>query len=329
MINTLLENFLIKKINPDPEIINQASESQERLREILANKLEEDNSLPSVLEGEDFLYGSAIRGTKPAPFDDVDLMLVLDGSTLVAKEGGQEMGPAYGSGKTFNPLTLPQYKDEFGNISSQKILNRIREVLSETYSRSEIRKDGQAINVWLDAYGFGIDVVPAFKIAHTRAGTHYFIPEGTNSNMWQSTNPLSDIEAFKKEDARLGGVLSSSCRLMRKWNELSNADRLSGFHVDALVYRSLFGKNITTLENALRECFNLFDQHLVLTCPQFSGFAPHIDYKLSAENRAQSIKMAQEAKNCFSAPGSGLLFSLPASTNMRLWNKIFNGELLK
>ena len=326
MINALLNNFLTQKINPDPDILTQASESQARLREILANKLEEDDTLPSLLEAEDFLYGSAIRGTQPAPFDDIDLMLVLDGSTLVAKEAGQDMGPAYGSGKSQNPLTLPKYLDENGYISSQKILNSIRDAVNEAYPRSEIRKDGQAINLWMDSYGFGIDVVPAFKINHVRSGVHYFIPAGTNSHMWQSTNPWSDIQAFKVEDTRLGGLLSSTSRIIRKWNEVSNAKRLSGFHIDALVYCSLYNKNILTIEDAVRACFDSFDPLLANTCPQFSGFAPHIDHKLKDEHRMQSRLNVQTAKNSLST--ARLDAFTPADKILSIWDKVFCEKLI-
>lgn len=326
MINSLLTTFL-NKHDPDEDIVNQASDSQKRLREILASKLEKDNSLPFVLEGEDFLFGSAIRGTKPAPFDDIDLLLVLDGSTLNAVEAGQNVGQAYGSGMNYNPLALPKYLDENNLISSQKILNQIRAVLDETYSRSEIRKDGQAINIWLDTYGFGIDVVPAIKINHTQHGPHYFIPQGSGSHMWMSTNPLSDLTAFGTEDQRLKGLLTSTCRIMRKWNELSNNKRLSGFHVDTLVFKALNCKNITTLENAVVECFGCFDQLLAELCPQFSGFYPNIDHKLSDENRSLSRKKIQEAVSYLN-PIYGALPVSP-SYSLRAWNTVFNGELTK
>lgn len=326
MINSLLTTFLSKH-DPDADIVNQASDSQERLREVLASKLEKDSSLPFVLEGEDFLFGSAIRGTKPAPFDDIDLLLVLDGSTLNALEAGQNVGQAYGSGMNYNPLTLSKYLDENNLISSQKVLNQIRVVLDETYSRSEIRKDGQAINIWLDSYGFGVDVVPAIKINHTHYGPHYFIPQGGGSHMWMSTNPLSDLVAFKTEDERMGGLLTSACRIMRKWNELSNGKRLSGFHVDTLVFKALNCKNITTLENAVRECFNCFDQLLSESCPQFSGFYPNIDHKLSSDNRSLTRGKIQEAVN-YLKPQYGAL-PVSSSYSIRAWNAIFNGELIK
>jgi hypothetical protein len=327
MINSLLDKFLREKVNPDPDVIKQASESQQRLREILANKLSEDPNLPSVLDGQDFLFGSAIRGTQIKPFDDIDLMLVLDGSTLVATEAGQNMGPAHGTGKMSNPLLLPQYLDEKGQVSSQKVLARIREVLAETYSRSDIRKDGQAINVWMDTYGFGIDVVPAFKIDHIRHGTHYFIPLGTGSAMWQSTNPLSDLNAFKSEDTRLNGLLGLTARIMRKWNELSNGGRLSGFHVDALVYRSLQDKNIQTLKDAVRACFESFSTLLANASPQFSGFTPHIDHKLSEEHRTQSKEALQTAHGELLGTGlAGLL--VPKDRDSNIWNKIFNYKLI-
>jgi len=293
MVNLHLQNFLTNKVDPDPESVSQASDSQKRLREILSGKLISDSSLPTPLEGHDFLFGSAIRGTKDAPLNDIDLMLVLDGATLVPIIAGQVVGTTYGSGKSFNPALAPDYLDGNGHVSSQKILNKFRAVLGETYTRSEIRKDGQAINVWMESYGFGIDVVPAFKINTPANGLHYYIPLGTGSDMWQSTNPHADLEVFESEDVRLNGLLRPTARLMRKWNELSNSGRLSGFHVDALVLRSLQGKSVGSLDLAILTCLVSFDALLKVSSPQFSGFTPHIDHQLSEENRRLSIVAVQ------------------------------------
>jgi len=325
MVSTLLSSFLVNKVDPDIDIIKQATESQKKLKEILTNKLAEDPTLPSVLEGHDFLFGSAMRGTKPKPFDDIDLMLVLDGATLVAKENGMDVGTAFGSENFYNPLTADKYLDENGLISSQKILNCIRSLVDETYHRSEIRKDGQAVNVWMESYGFGIDIVPAFKIKHNTAGVHYYIPYGAGSHMWKSTNPHHDLNWFEQEDVRLSGLLRPTARLLRKWNELSNDSRLTGFHVDTLVFRSLNGKEIKNLEQAARECFSSFEALLSETCPQFSGFLPHIDHYLTVENRQKSQEKIRSAN--VSLLSLGLSRLMGKDNSLEVWNKIFDCKL--
>jgi len=244
---------------------------------------------------------------------------------LVAKENGMDVGAAFGSGKSYNPLTLEKYLDEYGLVSSQKILNCIRSLVDETYSRSEIRKDGQAINVWMESYDFGIDIVPAFKIKHNTAGIHYYIPYGTGSHMWKSTNPHTDLYWFEQEDKRLSGLLRPTARLLRKWNELSNDFRLTGFHVDSLVFNSLKGKNITNLESAVRECFSNFETLLSQICPQFSGFLPHIDHKLSVEDRQKSQDKVRAVKASLLSLGLGKL--LGKDNSLEVWNKIFSNKL--
>ncbi len=324
MIEPHLQTFLIEKVEPRKDIIEQASDSQSRLRDILVTKLAAGEDLPDLLHGHEFLFGSAIRGTKPKPFDDVDLMLVLDGSTLVALQNGHVTGQAVGTGKDYNTVLAPQYLGTNGLVSSQKVLGRIREVLADTYSRSQIRKDGQAINVWMDSYGFGIDVVPAFKITSHAAGDHYFIPAGIGSEGWQSTNPHADIQAFNVEDARLNGLLRHTAKLMRKWNELSNGNRLSGFHVDALVYRSLQEKVISSLELAVLTCLVSFEGLLKTHCPQFSGFIPHIDQELSNEDRRLSIVAVQRTNTrIFSALNGNAPHEIETA-----WNAAFAEQLI-
>ncbi len=70
MLESLLQNFLTKEVNPERDIVSQASDTQGRMQRILEDKLAEGEDLPSLLNSENFLFGSAIRGTQPAPFDD-------------------------------------------------------------------------------------------------------------------------------------------------------------------------------------------------------------------------------------------------------------------
>jgi hypothetical protein len=322
----------MKEVNPKENAIDQANDCQDHLRGILANKLAEDSSLPFLLEREDFIFGSAVRKTKPAPIDDIDLMLVLDGSMLFATENGQTTGTVFGSGKSYNPVLNSVHLDDHGFVSSQKILNRIREAVDETYSRSEIRKDGQAVNLWLESYGLGIDIVPAFKVSHYLKGTHYFIPAGTGSHMWQSTNPLVDLKLFSDEDQRLGGLLCSAARLMRRWNEFSNEKILSGFHVDALVLRSLYNKNIQTLENAVWNCITSFENLLASYSQQFTGFGPHIDHKLSVLQREKSKQNIRKAVKEISSIRLNSPFladpQVTASRELSAWDNVFSKKLL-
>ena len=326
MLEAALQNFLSKEVNPGLDIIKQASDSEERLRGILEAKLEAGENLPSVLAGQQFLFGSAIRGTKPAPFDDVDLMLVLDGSLLNAIEGGQVVGTAYGSGKSQNILLTSPYLDQNGFVSSRKIMDRIRAVIAETYPRSFIRKDGQAINVWMESYGFGIDVVPAIKIYSQARGNHYYIPFGTNSDMWRATNPHADLAAFEAEDARLKGLLRPAAKLMRKWNDLSNGSRLSGFHVDALVFHSLQGKDVQSLQHALLHCLFSFEGLLQTYCNQFSGFQPYIDHALDPEDRRKSIAVITQHRDQVNTALQS--YSGTAGNALKAWNAIFSEKLL-
>lgn len=327
MIEPVLQKFLTEQVNPHPSVVEQASDSQSWLRQVLKNKLREQADLPSVLEGHDFLFGSAIRGTHTAPFDDVDLMLVLDGSALICIENGQQIGSAYGIQTGTNVLLQPQYLDANGHVSSQKVVSRIRNALDETYSRSDVRKDaGQAINVWLDSYGFGIDVVPAIKVTTQACGDHYYIPQGTGSDMWMSTNPHADLSAYEQGDLLANRLLRPTARLMRKWNELSNGERLSGFHVDALTLRALSGRQIQTLQEGVAACLGSFGDLLTSACPQLSGIGPHIDQKLTGENRAASIRAVANAYSAVQTAQNAGVFGTRTQIHAA-WNRVFGDNL--
>lgn len=322
MIESILQTFLSNHVTPDPDIVAQAQASQAWLREVLKTKMREQADLPGVLENADFLFGSAVRGTHTAPFDDIDLMLVLDGSALICMENGQRVGSAYGVQTGSNVLLQPQYLDLNGFVSSQKVLARVRRALGETYSRSDISKDGQAINVWLDSYGFGIDVVPALKVNTVPLGEHYYIPQGTGSDMWMSTQPLADLRAFEGNDRLMNGRLRSTARLMRQWNRHGNANRLSGFHIDALTLRVLTARQPDSLVAGMSMCLAAFTDLLATTCPQISGIGAHIDHKLTLDDRGASMRAIQDAQTCLIVARSASLLGNRAKTLESL-NEIF------
>ncbi len=296
-IDRALLAYLKKHVDADEEKIQQAVDSHKVLRDRLQAKCEEDASLP-VPYTDGLLFGSLVRKTKRHPMDDADFLFLMDGAGLITINNGFRTGGVEGVHAGDNPLLDPKYRGGDGHISSAKVMATLRAVIANSYPRSDVTKDGQAINVWLDAYGFGIDVVPSvYVVPDNGAAPHFYIPLGNGQDGWRSTDPRTDLTAYENGNARLGGLLSPTARLAKTWNDVLNAGRLGNFHMDVLVLKAfptgtLFNPSLSKM---LADFFAVLPTLLGQRCPQLTGFSPDVDESLSQENRRLSIESARRA----------------------------------
>ncbi len=326
MPHQAFENFLAKTVNLSAAQISQGSKSHTHVRELLDNKWQNDSDFPWLVDG-DFLSGSYARGTKIHPLDDIDIMIVLDGTGLFAISNGVQLNARVrGSGASGSPVM--QHTDERGYISSAKILEVFREALKETYPNSEIKKDGQAVNVWLDSYQLGLDIVPCFHIQpNDGSQDFYYIPFGRGSTMWMTTNPKIDerISDFldQKHDKKLKPVI----KLLKYWNKEQNGGRLRSYHVEAVAWYvfNAHPEKIRDYPSALKYFFTNAGGYLAAPCADPTKLGGHIDTYLTQEARAQTIQKIQEAQRI---GGNATLLGL-ATPEKQLagWRRLFGNQL--
>ena len=105
----------------------------------------------------------------------------------------------------------------------------MKSVLQKTYSRTEIRGDGQVIVV--DYNDIRFEVVPCFKC---NDGSFCY-PDTHDGGSWKNTNPKPEIEAMNVLDKDSNGNLKNLCRMTRSWNYYSKVG-MPGFLIDCLCY---------------------------------------------------------------------------------------------
>jgi Second Messenger Oligonucleotide or Dinucleotide Synthetase domain len=295
-VQQAFENLLEKSINLSPAQISQGSKSHTYIRNLLDNKWQTHDSFPWIVEG-DFLSGSYGRGTKIWPLDDIDVMIVLDGHGLVPISGGTYLNAEVrGSGMEGSPIW--RHFDANNLVSSVSVLEVFKDALKDTYPDSEIKKDGQAVNVWLASYGIGLDIVPCFHIV-PRDGSQdfYYIPMGNGNTMWKSTNPKIDHRISDYLHARHDRKLKPVVKLLKYWNKTQNAERLRSYHIEALAWHIFHAhpSKIADYGTAVKYFFDNAAARLVNYCTDPTGIGGYIDLYLTLEARQQTIKKMQEA----------------------------------
>jgi hypothetical protein len=333
MSHQALEKLLVNHINFTASQREQGSLSHTHIREILGNKADYDSAFPWLVNG-DFLSGSYARGTKIYPLDDIDVMIVLDGEGLsVIEQGVIQDIEIRGSGIKGSPVST-MYIPGTNLISSQKVLQKFAESLKETYPKSEIKKDGQAVNVWLESYGLGIDIVPCFHLKPRDGSTeHYFIPEGGGSHGWVKTNPKLDNDLcdylHEKHDKKLKHII----RLLKFWNVDQNGTRLKPYHLDVLIWKVFLAHpgKITSYPEGIKYFFDNVVSHLSVECPDLWKLSGNVDSYLTPEIRQQILKKVREMQTILSAPNPspnrGLLLPPTSLNSVVRWKKVFGDKL--
>ena len=281
--------------------ISQASKSHTYVRELLANKSESDLLFPRLVEG-DFLSGSYARGTKNPPLNDIDVMMPIDGAGFFPiRNGIQWNAVVRGSEKFDNPLL--RQLDVRGLLSSRRVMELFQKGLEDSYPSSTVAKDGQAVNVWLDSYGFGIDIVPCFHVIPMDGSQDvYYIPAGSQSDGWTLTNPKVDQRISDALHEHHDKKLKPVVKLIKLWNDLKNGGRLRPYHLETIcwyVFDAYPGK-ITHPGLAVIHFFQNAAQHLQALCPDATRIGGHIDSYLSYEDRQHSIGTIQQAASVLS-----------------------------
>ncbi len=319
--DTIFDDFLSKEINISEAQRAQGSTSHLYLRGLLANKSETDSTFPVLLDG-DFLSGSYARGTKTHPLDDIDVMMVLDGSGLVVVEKGVYPNVDVRDGDLdLNPLI--QHLNSDRHLGSKTVLQLFQTVLNESYPNSAVSRDGQAINVWLEAYQMGIDVVPCFHII-PRDGSqdYYYIPNGTSDD-WMRTNPKLDKAISDRLHVKHNRRLKGLVKLLKYWNAEKNSSRLKPYHLETMVWHIFEGhpNAVTSYREALKYFFKNATQQLVNDCPDVTKMGGPVDKYLSAENRQKTIENIS-AINQKLSPLGGLL-PIPIEVELSAWRYVF------
>lgn len=327
-MHATLTNLIKKEISLDISHVSQGSKSHNYIRDLLKNKSDADLLFPRFIEG-DFLSGSYSRDTKNYPLDDIDVMMVIDGSGLYVIQNGKIIdAEVRGSSDQSNPIL--NHLGTNSLLGSKRVIDLVASALRDSYPNSKVSKDGQSINVWLEAYKLGIDIVPCFHVI-PRDGSQdfYYIPEGGNSDGWMKTNPNIDKNISNYLVQRLGDNFKNFVRLIKFWNEKKNNGRLRSYHLETVIWYVMnnYGQKIDDYEHSVSYFFNNCYKLLSNQCEDATSVGGPIDKYLSVADRLSTLeKISETQKHINSANLMRLLNN--KNGQISAWEKAFNFQLV-
>ncbi|HBM3123605.1 TPA: nucleotidyltransferase [Klebsiella oxytoca] len=123
-----------------------------------------------------------------------------------------------------------KYNGYLGNGQSA-LLQSVKRSIEKTYSNTNIRGDGQVIQVpFMD--GITFEVVPAF----INNDNSYTFPDANGGGRWRKTNPRPEIAAMKLRNNVTNRNLVHLCRMARAWRRKWDVP-IGGLLIDTLAYQ--------------------------------------------------------------------------------------------
>ena len=121
--------------------------------------------------------------------------------------------------------------DYSGETGPQRILSRIKDVLQERYSRTEVRVDQCVVRVQFTSSKFKFEIQPVFE----NEDRSFDYPD-TLAKKWKVTKPRDEIQATRECNDRTSKNMRHLARMTRAWKNTHGVN-LSGLLIDTLVHR--------------------------------------------------------------------------------------------
>ncbi len=217
-INDLIKN----NISLSQQEIMSVSKAKDNLLEYLIQK-SKLNELPTAIET--FLIGSYSRDTKIAPLDDVDIMIVIG----TVKKNEDDNHSIIKCDFNFNS---DHYNNE-DHISSKKMLELYKKYIKLKYSKSELIRNNEAINLYLSSYNTGFDLIPSF---YCPSFDYYLIPTGGLDTNWKKSNPIKDKLILEELNTKHNLLLKNTIRIVKYWFKMKRIKKIRSYHFEAMCY---------------------------------------------------------------------------------------------
>lgn len=125
--------------------------------------------------------------------------------------------------------------NSYADHGQSKLLQEVKDVLKERYSRTDIRGDGQVVVI--DFSSYTVELVPSFKQTDGR----FKYPDTNEGGSWKFTDPLAEQREAKNTEVKSFYNFFNFCKMVRIWKKCSGAV-MGGLLIDTLCYQC-FGDN--------------------------------------------------------------------------------------
>lgn len=232
-VNQAFEEFMRDFVNLDPDVSNAAKISRQNLLDNI-DEFDNDDDFFDLHKDFNINFGSFARKTKCRELDDIDLMvgIAANGATYNSSDPWDDIKIT--ASKT--DKSQKQCTRDDGTLNSTQVSNKFKKKLESVreYSRSEIRRNGEAIRLNLKSKEWAFDIVPCFyTFPEPDDRSYYLIPNGRGN--WKKTAPDVDRKHVTKVNQAKGGQVLELVRICKKWNQVKQVQTLPSYLLETMV----------------------------------------------------------------------------------------------
>lgn len=234
-VNSSFNAFMKNSVNLDLQIVRKARDSRDNLLGNIA-EFDEDDGFFKLWQGYNLHYGSFARKTKCQPLDDIDLMIGIS-----AEENTYNSNDPWDNVRMYVSRASHaqmECRNDDDTLNSTKVINKFKQKLEHVreYSRSEIKRNGEAVVVNLVSKDWSFDIVPCFHTVKEADGRDYYLIPNGNGN-WQKTDPRIDRDEAKRINSELDGRVFELIRLAKKWNKIKKVKTIPSYLLEAMLLK--------------------------------------------------------------------------------------------
>lgn len=231
-VNIAFSQFLKDTVNLNPDVTNNARASRDNLLSNIA-EFDDSDGFFDLYDSYNVHFGSFARRTKCRELDDIDLMIGIaaNGATYYSYSWDNVTLTASTSNQAQIDCT-----DSSGLLNSTKVINKFKKKLENVreYSKSEVKRSGEAVVLNLISKDWSFDIVPCFHtVIESDGRSYYLIPNGSGG--WKKTDPTIDREAIQSTNQQLDGKVLELIRLVKRWNKTKKAHTIPSYLLEALL----------------------------------------------------------------------------------------------
>ncbi|MCM1566682.1 MAG: nucleotidyltransferase [Dehalobacter sp. 4CP] len=232
-VNSAFSEFMRDIVNLDPNVTTNARQSRDNL---LSNIAEFDNidGFFDLCESFNIHFGSFARHTKCRELNDIDLMvgIAANGATYNSYDNWDNVRI---TASTTNQAQKDCTRDD-KTLNSTQVVNKFKKQLENVreYSRSEVKRSGEAIVLNLRSKDWSFDIIPCFHTVTESDGRAYYLIPNSKGN-WKKTDPTIDKEKVTSTNQNKDERVLELIRLFKKWNKVKNATTLPSYLLETLL----------------------------------------------------------------------------------------------
>ena len=208
----------------------------------------------------------------------------------------------------------PDIRSAYNNgTGPRRILERVRDVLSARYPKTEVRVDQCVVRVQFVSNFFRFEIQPAFE--NTDGSFSY--PD-TKAKNWKITKPRKEITETKACNERTSMNMRRLARMVRAWKN-ANGVNMGGLLIDTLVYK--FFEQTKDYDAAGTSSFDL----MVRDFFKFLKDQPEQNYYLALGSQQQVYikeKFQPKAKRAYNRCLEAIKYEGNLSANKK-WREVF------